>query len=155
MFPRPALRDTTMEQQIHHLPFALIKPVERGQGILNYPIANVAVGAVNLKSGITRIPPSAAVSRHFHDSEEQVTVLEGRVRFSLGDQVFDCGKYDSTFITARVPHDFQNVGNDTAVVLVIYGGASTTRTFVATGETVEIGSERDRFPPLPVDMKHG
>lgn len=142
-----------MEQQIHHVPFAGLKPIERGQGILNYPIANAAVGAINLKSGITRIPPGAAVSRHFHDSEEQVTVLEGRVRFTLGNKVFDCERYDSTFITARVPHEFCNVGSDMAVVLVIYGGAATTRTFVDTGETVEIGSARDRFPPLPLDTK--
>jgi len=144
-----------MEHQIHHLPFASLAPVDRGLGIVNYPIANARVGAINLKSGITRIPPGAAVSRHFHDAEEQVTVLEGRVRFHLGDQLFDCEKYDSTFITARVPHAFQNVGTETAVVLVIYGGAATTRTFVETGETVEIGSARDRFPPLPIDKKRG
>jgi len=142
-----------MEQQIHHLPFAALKPVERGLGIVNYPIANATVGAINIKSGITRIPPGAAVSRHLHDAEEQVTVLEGLVRFKLGDEVFDCEKYDSTFITARVPHEFQNIGTDMAVVVVIYGGAATTRTFVATGETVEIGSARDRFPPLPLDTR--
>ncbi len=139
-----------MTTEIHHLPFQSLTAVSRGQGITNYPIASPKVGSINLKSGITRIPENAVVSRHLHDAEEQVTVLEGTIRFFLGDEVFDCGQYDSTFISARVPHEFKNVGKGIAVVLVIYGGASTTRTFVSTGETVEIGSERDRFPPLPL-----
>jgi quercetin dioxygenase-like cupin family protein len=133
--------------EIHHLPFASLTPVERGKGIVNFPIVTAKFGAKNIKSGITRLPVGATVPGHFHDSEEQVTVLEGKVRFSLGGKTFECGPYDSTFISAKVPHEFMNVGDSPAVVMVVYGGPSTTRTFISTGETVEIGSERDRFPP--------
>jgi quercetin dioxygenase-like cupin family protein len=134
---------------IHHLCFSDLKGVQRGQDIVNYPIVHSKLGAQNLKSGITRIPLGAVVSRHYHDSEEQVTVLEGRLRLKLGDQILECGPYDSTFITAGVPHEFTAIGDKPAVCLVIYGGSSTKRTFTEAGETVEIGSERDRFPPPP------
>jgi quercetin dioxygenase-like cupin family protein len=140
-------RETNMS--IHHLRFSDLKGVERGQDIVNYPIVHSKLGALNLKSGITRIPLGAVVSGHYHDSEEQVTVLEGRLRLKLGDQIVECGPYDSTFITAGVPHEFTAIGDKPAVCMVIYGGSNTKRTFTETGETVEIGSERDRFPPPP------
>ena len=133
---------------IHHLRFSDLKGVQRGQDIVNYPVVHSKLGALNLKSGITRIPIGAVVSRHFHDSEEQVTVLEGRLRLKLGDQIVECGPYDSTFITAGVPKEFTAIGDKPAVCMV-YGGSNTKRTFTETGETVEIGSECDRFPPPP------
>jgi quercetin dioxygenase-like cupin family protein len=134
---------------IHHLLFDNLKGVQRGQNIVNYPIVHAKLGALNIKSGITRIPVGAVVSRHYHDSEEQVTVLEGRLRLTLGEKVVECGPYDSTFISAGVPHEFTAIGDKAAVCMVIYGGSSTKRTFTSTGETVEIGSERDKFPPPP------
>ncbi|MEP6609032.1 MAG: cupin domain-containing protein [Burkholderiaceae bacterium] len=136
-----------MDSEIHHLPFAELPTVERGQNIVNYPIVSRKLGSRNIKSGITRVPPGAVVSRHSHNAEEQVTVLEGKLRIVLGDQSFDCGPYDSTFISAGVPHEFTNIGDKPSLVMVIYGSTDVTRTFTDTGETVEIGSERDRFPP--------
>ena len=135
--------------QIHHLLFDKLKGIQRGQGIVNFPIVHSKLGALNIKSGITHVPVGAVVSGHYHDSEEQVTVLEGRLRLTLGGKVVECGPYDSTFITAGVPHEFTAIGDKPAVCMVIYGGSNTKRTFTSTGETVEIGSERDRFPPLP------
>ena len=136
-----------MDFQIHYLPFAELPTVERGQNIVNYPIVSRKLGSRNIKSGITRVPAGAVVSRHSHNAEEQVTVLEGKLRIVLGDQSFDCGPYDSTFISAGVPHEFTNIGDGPSLVMVIYGSTDVTRTFTDTGETVEIGSERDRFPP--------
>ena len=65
----------------------------------------------------------------------------------LGDKVVECGQYDSTYISAGVPHEFSNVGDTQALVMVIYGASHVTRTFTDTGETVDLGSERDTFPP--------
>ena len=76
---------------IHHLVFSELKGVQRGQDIVNYPVVHAKLGALNIKSGITRVPVGAVVSGHYHDSEEQVTVLEGRLRLTLGGKVFECG----------------------------------------------------------------
>src|SRR5689334_12293975 len=128
--------------EIHHLPFASLKAIPRGQDILNFPIVGPKQGAERIKSGITRLPAYSVVPRHSHNAEEQVTVLEGRLRIILDDKVFECGPYDSTFISSGVPHEFSCIGGEPAMVMVIYGGSNVTRTFASTGETVEIGSER-------------
>jgi hypothetical protein len=44
-----------------------------------------------------------------------------------------------------VEHEIVNVGEETAYVLVVYGSPDVDRTFAATGETVAIGSDGDRF----------
>lgn len=139
-----------MTVEIHHLPFATLPRVKRNEAIVNLVIAGPKQGTRNIKSGITRLAPGAAVPRHTHNAEEQVTVLEGDLRMVLGDQVFHCSRYDSTYISAGVPHEFTNVGDQEALVLVVYGTAKVTRTFTDTGETVELGSERDTFPPPPL-----
>jgi len=136
-----------MTAQIHHLPFAALPAVKRNEEIVNLVIAGPKQGTRNIKSGITRMLPGSVVPRHTHNAEEQVTVLEGRLRLVLGDKVVECGRYDSTYISAGVPHEFSNVGEGVALVMVIYGASHVTRTFIDTGETVELGSERDTFPP--------
>ena len=136
-----------MAAQIHHLPFATLPAVKRNDEIVNFVIAGPKQQTRNIKSGITRMQPGSVVPRHSHNCEEQVTVLEGRVKFVLGDVVVECGRYDSTYISAGVQHEFSNVGGGEALVMVIYGASHVTRTFSDTGETVDLGSERDTFPP--------
>ncbi len=138
-----------MKPEIHFLPFATLPAVKRNDAIVNLVIAGPKQGTNNIKTGITRLAPGAVVPRHTHNAEEQVTVLEGKLRMVLGEQSFDCTRYDSTYISAGVPHEFTNIGDEEALVLVIYGTSRVTRTFTDTGETVDLGSERDTFPPLP------
>jgi len=136
-----------MTAQIHHLPFATLPEIKRNDDIVNFVIAGPKQGTKNIKSGITRMRAGSVVPRHTHNCEELVTVLEGKVRFVLGDQVFECGRYDSTYISAGVQHEFSNVGDTDALVIVTYGASHVLRTFADTGETVVLGSERDTFPP--------
>jgi len=138
---------TDMGVEIHYLPFASLPAIKRGDGIVNLVIASPKQGTKNIKSGITRMRAGTVVPRHTHNCEEQVTVLEGKLRLVLGDQVVECGRYDSTYISAGVPHEFSNIGATEALVMVIYGASHVLRTFMDTGETVVLGSERDTFPP--------
>lgn len=144
-----------MSPEIHYLPFAALPQISRGQSIVNCLIVSKKLGAKNIHSGITRLPAGGVVPRHSHNAEEQVTVLEGRLRIVLADQTFDCGPYDSTFISAGVQHEFSNIGPESALVMVIYGSSHVTRTFAGSGETVEIGSDRDRFPAAPAALASG
>ena len=136
-----------MAQQIHHLPFDKLPAIRRGDGIVNFVIAGPNQGTRNIKSGITRMASGTSVPRHSHNAEEVVTVLEGRLRLVLGERVVECGRYDSTYISAGVQHEFSNIGDGEALVMVVYGASHVTRTFSSTGETVDLGSERDTFPP--------
>jgi len=134
-----------MSKQVHFLPFASLPEVSRGNGIVNYLIASKKVGARAMHTGISKLPVGVTAPRHSHNAEEQVTVLEGTVKIMLGDHEQICRPFDSTFISAGVEHELVNVGDDTAYVLVVYGSPDVDRTFAATGETVAIGSDGDRF----------
>jgi putative monooxygenase len=134
-----------MSKQIHFLPFASLAEVPRGNGIVNYVIASKKVGARAMHTGISKMPVGVTAPRHSHNAEEQVTVLEGTVKITLDDREQICSRFDSTFISAGVEHEIVNVGKETAYVLVVYGSPDVDRTFAATGETVAIGSDGDRF----------
>lgn len=136
-----------MAVQIHHLPFSALQAIKRNDDIVNFVIAGPKQGTRSFKTSITRMAPGSSVPRHSHNCEEQVTVLQGRVKFVLDDKVVECGPHDSTYISSGVQHEFANVGDDEALVMVIYGASLVTRTFADTGETVEVGSSRDTFPP--------
>jgi quercetin dioxygenase-like cupin family protein len=134
-----------MTQHVNFLPFASLPAVSRGNGIVNYLIATKKVGANAMHTGISELPVGIAAPRHSHNSEEQVTILEGRVKITLAGKELVCERFDSTFISPGVEHELINVGDSTAYVLVIYGSPDVTRTFAESGETVGIGSQGDRF----------
>lgn len=134
-----------MTKQVHFLPFDSLPVVPRGNGIVNYLIASKKLGARAIHTGISELPVGVPVPRHSHNAEEQVTILEGKVKIKLDDREEICQRFDSTFISANVEHELVNVGEETAYVLVVYGSPEVSRTFAGTGETVGIGSDADRF----------
>ena len=135
-----------MKTVINHLPFSEVPKISRGRGIVNHLIASKHIGARNIHSGITFIPPNTSVPDHSHNTEEQVTVIKGSLKIILnGDQEVICNSYDSTFISSNVQHELINDTDEEVHALIIYGSADVTRTFTGTGETVKIGSDKDNF----------
>ena len=135
-----------MKTVINHLPFSEVPKIPRGRGIVNHLIASKKIGARNIHSGITFIPPNTSVPDHSHNTEEQVTVIKGSLKIILnGDQEVICNSYDSTFISSNVQHELINDTDEEVHALIIYGSADVTRTFTETGETVKIGSDKDNF----------
>ena len=135
-----------MKTVINHLPFSEVPKIPRGRGIVNHLIASKQIGARNIHSGITFIPPNTSVPDHSHNTEEQVTVIKGSLKIILnGDQKVICNSYDSTFISSNVQHELINDTDEEVHALIIYGSADVTRTFTGTGETVKIGSDKDNF----------
>ncbi len=135
-----------MERVINHLTYANLPKVERGRGIVNQPIASKKIGAKVLHSGITYMPPHTSVPAHSHNAEEQVTILEGTMKIVLdGDREVTCHAYDSTFLSPGVSHELINDTDEPVLAMVIYGSANVNRTFTASGKTVDIGSDHDKF----------
>ena len=135
-----------MKTVINHLLFSEVPKIPRGRGIVNHLIASKQIGARNIHSGITFIPPNTSVPDHSHNTEEQVTVIKGSLKIILnGDQEVICNSYDSTFISSNVQHELINDTDEEVHALIIYGSADVTRTFTGTGETVKIGSDKDNF----------
>ena len=135
-----------MSKNINHLLFKDLPEVPRGLGIINHLIASKKVGAKSIHTGITLMPAGTSVPPHMHNAEEQVTILEGTLKIILdGKQEVICSKFDSTFISPGVQHELINDSDEPVYAMVIYGSANVNRTFMDTGETVEIGSDKDRF----------
>jgi quercetin dioxygenase-like cupin family protein len=134
-----------MDTHAHFLPFDALPKISRGNGIVNHLIASRQLGARAIHTGISELPVGVPAPRHSHNAEEQVTVLQGTVKITLGNRAQICQRFDSTLIAAGVEHELVNVGQDTAFVLVVYGSPDVNRTFAATGQTVAIGSDADQF----------
>ncbi len=135
-----------MKTVIEHLLFSELPKISRGLGIVNHLIASKKIGADNIHSGITFLPPKTSVPSHSHNTEEQVTILKGTLKIILnGDQDVICKSYDSTFISSNVQHELINETEEEVHALIIYGSVNVTRTFTETGETVEVGSSKDNF----------
>ena len=135
-----------MKKVIHHLPFSMIPKISRGNGIVNHLIASKNIGASNIHSGITVIPPKTSVPAHSHNTEEQVTILKGTLKIILnGKKEINCNKYDSTFCPSNTQHELINETDEEVHAIIIYGSVDVNRTFSKTGLTVLIGSKEDNF----------
>ena len=135
-----------MKTVIEHLLFSELPKKSRGRGIINHLIASKKIGAGNIHSGITFIPPKTSVPSHSHNTEEQVTILNGSLKIILnGEKEVNCNRYDSTFITSNIQHELINETDEEVHAIIIYGSVDVNRTFSKTGLTVLIGSKEDNF----------
>ena len=91
---------------------------------------------------MTSFPRDAAVALHTHNTDEQVTLLEGEATAEIDGRQEPVTPYDTTFIPTGVPHRFINRGNGTMRILWVYGSVHVTRT------SVETGIEADHFGRL-------
>ena len=124
------------------LHFKEIKTIDRGAGIYSTPLIVEATGATSFSSGITTFPPGASIAEHTHNTDEQVTLLEGEGIAEIEGRQQPVDVYDTTFIPANVPHRFINRGEDHMRIMWVYGSTYVTRRYVETGE------ETDQFGRL-------
>ena len=67
------------------------------------------------------IPPGQGPPLHSHDREgEAWYVLEGDLRFQLGDDTSDAPAGSFVFVPSGVPHCFANLGEADARILVLF-----------------------------------
>jgi transcriptional regulator with XRE-family HTH domain len=52
-----------------------------------------------------------------HKGDEAALVLQGEVRFEVGNDVYDLKEGDSIYITENTPHRFTNIGNSPLVIM--------------------------------------
>jgi quercetin dioxygenase-like cupin family protein len=117
------------------LRFAVLPVFERGKGIRTVVFSCKEIGA-RITSGVTRFPPGTGIPLHYHNCDEQTTVLEGDAEVEIDGKRQRLGPWDTAFIPEGRHHRFVNVGQGPMAILWVYNRVDVTRTFSETGETV-------------------
>lgn len=113
-----------------------ITPIDRGKGVRSIPLVGSGTGAKTLLTGMSVFPPGTEIPFHTHNTEECIVLLEGHAVCEVNGTRHQLIPFDTTFVTEGTPHRFINVGDSEMRILWVYARVDTTRTFIATGETV-------------------
>jgi quercetin dioxygenase-like cupin family protein len=124
------------------LRFKLLPVFDRGNGIQTMLVTSKELGAA-LTTGVTRFPPGTGIPLHYHNCDEQTTVLEGEAEVEIDGKQTRLGPWDTAFIPTGRHHRFVNAGAGPMAIFWVYNSTEVTRTFVETGETVPHLSPRD------------
>jgi quercetin dioxygenase-like cupin family protein len=123
-----------------------VSVIERGSGITTLPLITREVTEnARFTTGVSTYPPGTGAPLHFHNCDEQVTVLDGTAEVEIAGAKEVLHPYDTTYIHAGQPHAFRNQGYDPMKILWIYPTTRVLRTLVRTGKTVEHLSRDDVF----------
>ena len=108
-------------------------------------LVNEETGSRAFTGGMSTFDPGVEVPLHSHNTDEMVTVLEGAGECEIEGDVQPVKPFDTTYIPAGIVHCFRNTGSGPMSILWVYGSVNVTRTFAATGETVQHFSPADRI----------
>jgi quercetin dioxygenase-like cupin family protein len=104
--------------------FALLKDelvvIHPGPGEYVHVMEGQRHGYQNLTIGITYTAPGGAPPMHTHDGEEAHVLLEGKILYALGDEIFTVEGPYIVNIPPMVPHSFMNLGDGLAELVVIF-----------------------------------
>ena len=136
-----------MTSDVHVIRAGAAAVVDRNRGVRTTHLVTTAQGATSFVNGITELEAGASLPFHFHNCDESVVVLQGVAAFEVEGQTHELGPDDATLVPAGVAHRFANPGSGSLRLFFTYGSAQPTRTMADSGETVAIGSPRDRLDP--------
>lgn len=104
--------------------FAVLKDdlvvINPGPGEFVHVMEGQRHGYQNLTIGITYTAPGGAPPMHTHQGEEAHVLLEGKILYALGDQIFTIEGPYIVNIPPMVPHSFMNLGDGLAELVVVF-----------------------------------
>ena len=85
---------------------------------------------VGISMFIARTPPGAAVELHTHPYAETFLLLEGRGRWTAGDDVAELEPNQMLVVPAHTPHGFRNIGTEPLLVVSVHESGTLEQTFL-------------------------
>src|SRR5690349_2970256 len=79
---------------------------------------------------ITRTPPAASVSLHVHPYSETFLLLEGRGRWTRGDEVVELEAEQMLVVPPETPHGFRNTGEAPLLVVSVHASGTLEQTWL-------------------------
>lgn len=109
--------------------FIRFRPHERPlrEAVTAVPLLTEATGASNLSGGITTLATGTTVPMHSHNTEEMLTILQGKALIEAAGQRFEAEPFDVCYLPAGALHRLSNVGEMEMRVLWIYGSTRPVR----------------------------
>jgi mannose-6-phosphate isomerase-like protein (cupin superfamily)/rhodanese-related sulfurtransferase len=116
-------------------------PVERPRTV-SFKLADLALGptaflfegfpraGVDISMFVTRTPPGRAVELHVHPYAETFLLLEGRGRWTRGDDVVELEPEDMIVVPPETPHGFRNVGDVPLLVVSVHERGTLRQTWL-------------------------
>ena len=135
----------------------VVRRAEEGQTVRNPLGDGVTIKLTEGETGgaltmFESIPaPGVGPPKHVHSNEDEVVyVLEGTLRFKLGDEIRETPAGGFAFIPRGLHHAWQNIGSEPARLLIVFTPASPgmERFFLAFSEVPEGGPVQEEFTRL-------
>jgi quercetin dioxygenase-like cupin family protein len=118
-----------MAEPVFHLPGAGGRVVHPLGGDVAFKVRGEQSGG-SLTAFETVVAPGQGPPLHTHAYEDETLyVIEGDVRFKLGDELHSGGVGSFAFIPRGMQHTFQNVGEDEARILIHFSPSGMERFF--------------------------
>ena len=129
--------------------------IKVGQLLINYLVDGSASGSVGMFE-LTVPPGSNVPPPHSHSlNEECVYVLEGQLRYSVGEDTRDLVAGESMLSPRGTVHRFSNPFNASARALIVQSPDIGPQYFRDIGAVVNVGSPPDKDAVKAVMSKYG
>lgn len=79
---------------------------------------------------VTRTPPGSFVPLHVHPYAETFLLLEGRGRWTRGDEVLELSPDQIVVVPPETPHGFRNVGDVPLLVVSVHASGVLEQTWL-------------------------
>jgi len=88
--------------------------------------SDVVVTGDHLQLIWAKLEPTGTYALHTHTHEQVSLLIQGRMRFTVGDEVRDIGPGDMWYAPAGTPHGGEVLGDEPVVFIDVYAPPSET-----------------------------